>query len=40
LLTAIEQETTIPSVAKDMAILLDQRIVDLDARIKEPGSRK
>ena len=35
LLTAIEQETTIPPEAKDMAILLGQQIANLDARIKE-----
>ena len=35
LLAAIEQETTIPSDAKDMATLLGQQIADLDAKIKE-----
>jgi transposase len=35
LLTAIEQETTIPAEAKDMACLLGQEIEHLDRRIKE-----
>ena len=35
LLTAIEQETTIPPEAKDMAALLGRQIAELDARIKE-----
>jgi transposase len=34
LLAAIEQEATIPSEAKDMAIVLGQQIADLDAKIK------
>jgi transposase len=34
LLAAIEQVSTIPSEAKDMAILLGEQIADLDARIK------
>jgi transposase len=35
LLTAIEQETTIPAEARDMAALLGQEIEHLDRRIKE-----
>jgi transposase len=35
LLAAIEQEPTIPSEAKDMAVLLGRQIADLDTRIKE-----
>ena len=35
LLTAIEQETTIPLEARDMAALLGRQIEDLDIRIKE-----
>jgi hypothetical protein len=35
LLAAIEQETAIPSDAKDMAALLGQPIADLGTRIKE-----
>ena len=35
LLTAIVQESAIPSEAKDMATLLRQQIADLDAKIKE-----
>jgi transposase len=35
LLTAIEQEATIPSEAKDMADLLGRQIEELDTRIKE-----
>jgi transposase len=35
LLISIEQETTIPSEAKDMAALLGKQIADLDAKIKE-----
>jgi transposase len=35
LLTAIEQDTTIPPEAKEMAGLLGRQIADLDARIKE-----
>jgi transposase len=35
LLTAIEDETAIPSEAKDMAALLGRQIADLDAKIKE-----
>jgi transposase len=35
LLVAIEQETVIPSEAKDMAVLLGRQIADLDTRIKE-----
>ena len=34
LLAAIEQEATIPSEAKDMAIVLGQQIADLDTKIK------
>ena len=35
LLSAIEQETAVPSEAKDMAVLLGQQIEGLDTRIKE-----
>ena len=35
LLTAIEQETTIPPEARDMAALLSRQIEDLDTRLKE-----
>ena len=35
LLAAFEQETGIPSEAKDMAALLGQQIADLDTKIKE-----
>ena len=35
LLTAIEQETAIPTEAKDMAALLGRQIEELDTRIKE-----
>lgn len=35
LLTAIEQQTTIPPEARDMAALLGRQIEDLDTRIKE-----
>jgi transposase len=35
LMTAIEDETAIPSEANDMAALLGQQIADLDAKIKE-----
>src|SRR5882757_10606287 len=35
LLAAIDQDTAIPSEAKDMAALLGRQIEDLDARIKE-----
>lgn len=35
LLTSIEQETTIPPEARDMAALLGRQIEDLDTRIKE-----
>jgi transposase len=35
LLSVIEQDTAIPSDAKDMAALLGRQIEDLDARIKE-----
>jgi transposase len=39
LLTAIEQQITIPPEAKDMAILLGRQIKDLKARIKEIDAR-
>jgi transposase len=35
LLAAIDQEASIPSEAKDMAVLLGQQIADLDAKIKQ-----
>jgi transposase len=35
LLAAIEQETTIPSEAKGMAVLLGRQIADLESKIKE-----
>jgi transposase len=35
LLTAIEQETAIPSEAKDMASLLGKQIADLDTKVRE-----
>jgi transposase len=35
LLAALDQETTIPPEAKDMAVLLGRQIAELDARIKD-----